>query len=89
MMKKKLIVLFTNGASICVTKCGSKGAYVSTKDEEGYMVKVIKWKKLLILWVLVMDLQQACYWFNGRINFMEAVKRGTAIGAIQVISHWR
>ena len=24
-----------NGASICVTKCGSKGAYVSTKDGEG------------------------------------------------------
>mgnify|MGYP000006810088 FL=1 len=76
-----------NGASICVTKCGSKGAYVSTKDREGYMVEGYKVEKVVdtvgagdgFATGVVTGLMEG-------LTLSEAVKRGTAIGAIQVMS---
>ena len=76
-----------NGASICVTKCGSKGAYVSTKDGEGYMVEGYKVEKVVdtvgagdgFATGVVTGLMEG-------LTLSEAVKRGTAIGAIQVMS---
>lgn len=76
-----------NGASICVTKCGSKGAYVSTKDGEGYMVEGYKVEKVVdtvgagdgFATGIVTGLMEG-------LTLLEAVKRGTAIGAIQVMS---
>lgn len=76
-----------NGASICVTKCGSKGAYVSTNKGENYMVNGYTVKK-------VVDTVGAGDGFaTGVITALmenlpldKAVKRGTAIGAIQVMS---
>ena len=77
-----------NGASICVTKCGSKGAYVSTKDGEGYMVEGYKVEKVVdtvgagdgFATGVVTGLMEG-------LTLSEAVKRGTAIGAIQVMSY--
>ena len=76
-----------NGAKICVTKCGSKGAYVSTAKGENYMVDGYTVKK-------VVDTVGAGDGFATGVitGLMEnlpldkAVKRGTAIGAIQVMS---
>lgn len=76
-----------NGAGICVTKCGSKGAYVSTDKGENYMVDGYTVKK-------VVDTVGAGDGFATGVitGLMEglpldkAVKRGTAIGAIQVMS---
>ncbi len=76
-----------NGANICVTKCGSKGALVSVKGEEPYMVEGYKVEK-------VVDTVGAGDGFatgiiTGLMEKMplkDAVKRGTAIGAIQVMS---
>ena len=75
------------GVKICVTKCGSKGAYVSTAKGENYMVDGYTVKK-------VVDTVGAGDGFatgviTGLIENLplaEAVKRGTAIGAIQVMS---
>ena len=76
-----------NGAKICVTKCGSKGALVSTKDGESYMVEGYKVEK-------VVDTVGAGDGFATgvitglmeNLSLKDAVKRGTAIGAIQVMS---
>ena len=76
-----------NGSSVCVTKCGSKGAYVSTDKGENYMVDGYTVKK-------VVDTVGAGDGFATGVitGLMEglpldkAVKRGTAIGAIQVMS---
>ena len=76
-----------NGAGICVTKCSSKGAYVSTDKGENYMVDGYTVKK-------VVDTVGAGDGFATGVitGLMEglpldkAVKRGTAIGAIQVMS---
>ena len=75
-----------NGASICVTKCGSKGAYVSTKDGKSYMVEGYKVEK-------VVDTVGAGDGFATGVitGIMEGlpleqdVKRVTAIGAIKVM----
>lgn len=75
-----------NGAKYCVTKCGSKGAFVSTKAGENFMVEGYTVKKVIdtvgagdgfatgVLTGLMEDLP-----------LYDAVKRGTAIGAIQVM----
>lgn len=76
-----------NGAKICVTKCGSKGALVSEKDGETYMVDGYKVEK-------VVDTVGAGDGFATgvitglmeNLSLKDAVKRGTAIGAIQVMS---
>ena len=76
-----------NGASICVTKCGSKGAYVSTKDNENYMVNGYKVEKVVdtvgagdgFATGVVTGLMEG-------LPLKEAVKRATAIVAIQVMS---
>ena len=76
-----------NGASICVTKCGSKGAYVSTKDNENYMVNGYKVEKVVdtvgagdgFATGVVTGLMEG-------LPLKDAVKRATAIGAIQVMS---
>lgn len=76
-----------NGATICVTKCGSKGAFVSTKNNEHYMVEGYKVEK-------VVDTVGAGDGFATgvitglmeNLSLEDAVKRGTAIGAIQVMS---
>lgn len=76
-----------NGASICVTKCGSKGAYVSIKDKENYMVEGYKVKKVIdtvgagdgFATGVITGLMEG-------LTLVDAVKRGTAIGAIQVMS---
>lgn len=75
-----------NGAKYCVTKCGSKGAFVSTKAGENFMVEGYTVKK-------VIDTVGAGDGFaTGVITGLmeglplyDAVKRGTAIGAIQVM----
>ena len=86
---EKLINKFylENGASICVTKCGSKGAYVSTKDNENYMVNGYKVEKVVdtvgagdgFATGVVTGLMEG-------LPLKDAVKRATAIGAIQVMS---
>ncbi len=76
-----------NGAKICVTKCGAKGAYVTTKDGESYMVDGYKVEK-------VVDTVGAGDGFATGVvtGLMEglpmndAVQRGTAIGALPVMS---
>lgn len=76
-----------NGATICVTKCGSKGAFVSTKNNEHYMVEGYKVEK-------VVDTVGAGDGFATgvitglmeNLSLEDTVKRGTAIGAIQVMS---
>ncbi len=76
-----------NGAKICVTKCGAKGAYVTTKDGESYMVDGYKVEKVVdtvgagdgFATGVVTGLMEG-------LPLKDAVKRGTAIGAIQVMS---
>ncbi len=76
-----------NGAKICVTKCGAKGAYVTTKDGESYMVDGYKVEKVVdtvgagdgFATGVVTGLMEG-------LPMKDAVKRGTAIGAIQVMS---
>ena len=76
-----------NGAKICVTKCGSKGALVSVKDGDTYMVDGYKVEKVVdtvgagdgFATGVVTGLME-------NLSLQEAVKRGTAIGAIQVMS---
>lgn len=76
-----------NGAKACVTKCGSKGALVTVKGSEPYMVNGYKVEK-------VVDTVGAGDGFaTGVITGLmeglplkDAVQRGTAIGAIQVMS---
>lgn len=78
-----------NGASICVTKCGSKGAYVSTKDGEGYMVEGYKVEKVVdtvgagdgFATGVVTGLMEG-------LTLSEAVKRGTAIGCNSSYESW-
>lgn len=75
-----------NGAKAVVTKCGGDGAFVSTKDEE-YMVPGFKVET-------VVDTVGAGDGFAAGVitalmegmPLKEAVRRGTAIGAIQVMS---
>ena len=75
-----------NGAKAVVTKCGGDGAFVSTKDEE-YMVPGFKVET-------VIDTVGAGDGFAAGVitalmegmPLKEAVRRGTAIGAIQVMS---
>ncbi len=75
-----------NGAKIVITKCGSDGAFVSTKDES-YMVPGFKVDK-------VVDTVGAGDGFAAGVitglmeglPLKEAVRRGNAIGAIQVTS---
>lgn len=75
-----------HGARAVITKCGSDGAFVSTKDEE-YMVPGFKVDK-------VVDTVGAGDGFAAGVitalmeglPLKEAVRRGTAIGAIQVMS---
>lgn len=76
-----------NGSSICVTKCGSKGAYVSTNKGENYMVNGYTVKKVIdtvgagdgFATGVITGLMEG-------LSLDKAVKRGTAIGAIQVMS---
>ena len=75
-----------NGAKAVVTKCGGDGAFVSTKDEE-YMVPGFKVET-------VVDTVGAGDGFAAGVitalmeglPLKESVRRGTAIGAIQVMS---
>lgn len=75
-----------NGAKVVITKCGGDGAYVSTKDES-YMVPGFKVDK-------VVDTVGAGDGFAAGVitglmeglPLKEAVRRGNAIGAIQVTS---
>ncbi len=75
-----------NGAKVVITKCGSDGAFVSTKDES-YMVPGFKVDK-------VVDTVGAGDGFAAGVitglmeglPLKEAVRRGNAIGAIQVTS---
>lgn len=75
-----------NGAKTVVTKCGAEGAFVTT-DKEAYMVKGYKVEK-------VVDTVGAGDGFAvgiitglmENLPLKEAVKRGNAIGAIQVMS---
>lgn len=75
-----------NGAKTVITKCGSDGAYVSTADEE-FMVSGFKVEK-------VVDTVGAGDGFAAgvitglmeNLSLKDAVQRGNAIGAIQVMS---
>lgn len=75
-----------NGAKTVITKCGSEGAYVSTADEE-FMVLGFKVEK-------VVDTVGAGDGFAAgvitglmeNLSLKDAVLRGNAIGAIQVMS---
>lgn len=75
-----------NGAKTVITKCGSDGAYVSTADEE-FMVSGFKVEK-------VVDTVGAGDGFAAgvitglmeNLSLKDAVRRGNAIGAIQVMS---
>lgn len=75
-----------NGAKTVITKCGSDGAYVSTADEE-FMVPGFKVEK-------VVDTVGAGDGFATgvitglmeNLSLKDAVRRGNAIGAIQVMS---
>ena len=75
-----------NGAKAVITKCGAKGAYVTTENEE-YMVPGFKVDK-------VVDTVGAGDGFAAGVitalmeglPLKEAVRRGNAIGAIQVTS---
>lgn len=75
-----------NGAKVVVTKCGAEGAFVTT-DKEEYMVKGYKVEK-------VVDTVGAGDGFAvgiitglmENLPLKEAVRRGNAIGAIQVMS---
>lgn len=75
------------GAKTVITKCGSAGAFVSVKDGESYMVPGFKVEK-------VVDTVGAGDGFAAGVitglmeglPLKEAVRRGTAIGAIQVMS---
>ncbi len=74
-----------SGAKTVITKCGSAGALVSEKDGESYMVPGFKVEK-------VVDTVGAGDGFAAGVitglmeglTMREAVRRGTAIGAIQV-----
>lgn len=75
-----------NGAKAVITKCGGDGAFVSTKDES-FMVKGYKVEK-------VVDTVGAGDGFAAGVitglmedlSLRDAVQRGNAIGAIQVMS---
>ena len=75
-----------NGAKTVITKCGSDGAYVSTADEK-FMVSGFKVEK-------VVDTVGAGDGFAAgvitglmeNLSLKDAVRRGNAIGAIQVMS---
>lgn len=75
-----------NGAKICITKCGGDGAFVTT-DSEQYMVPGFKIDK-------VVDTVGAGDGFAAGVitglmeglTLKDAVRRGNAIGAIQVTS---